>query len=72
MSTPPGPSTLDIMVQITRLEAKLDQVIATIPKDVEDHETRLRAIEKKVWALPTAAGVINFLMLIVAYFSMHH
>ena len=66
MSTPSNePSTMDIMIQITRMEGKLDAYISTLPKDVEDHEARLRVVEKRIWSIPTAAGLINLLMLAV-------
>lgn len=66
MSTPP-PSTMDIMIQITRLEGKLDAYISTLPKDVEDHEERLRVVEKRIWSIPTATGLVNFLMMLAGY-----
>ncbi|MEU9426227.1 hypothetical protein AB0D87_25870 [Streptomyces sp. NPDC048342] len=58
---------------LTRVETKLDgigQGLTDVGKDVADHESRLRALEKSVWraaggaaALGAGAGVLaQFLM----------
>ncbi len=71
MSTP-TPSTMDIMIQITRMEGKLDAYISTLPKDVEDHEARLRVVEKRIWSIPTMAGVVNFLVMLITFYAAIH
>lgn len=41
---------------LTRMETKLDgigQGLTDLGKDVADHETRLRALERARWPLPT-------------------
>jgi len=43
---------------LTRVETKLDgigQGLTDLGKDVADHETRLRALERARWPLPTIA-----------------
>lgn len=49
---------------LTRIETKLDHLTNTYSAhlaDHQDHETRLRALEKKVWTLPTAATLLAIL-----------
>lgn len=53
---------------LTRMETKLDNFIATSG----DHETRIRALEKKIWALPSASFLVSLASVIISYFSMHH
>ncbi|WP_033307327.1 hypothetical protein RFN58_06755 [Streptomyces iakyrus] len=46
---------------LTRVETKLDgiaQGLTEVSKDVADHETRLRALEKARWPLPSAAVLV--------------
>ncbi len=41
---------------VTRVEAKLDAIgqgLSDLSKDVADHETRIRALERARWPLPT-------------------
>jgi len=45
---------------VTRVEAKLDgiaQGLHDLGKDVADHETRLRSLERARWPLPTVAAL---------------
>jgi hypothetical protein len=45
---------------LTRVETKLDgigQGLTDLGKDVADHETRLRALERGRWPLPTIAAL---------------
>ena len=46
---------------LTRIEMKLDHITGTYSKHLEDHadhENRLRSLEKKLWALPSASLLI--------------
>jgi hypothetical protein len=65
---------------LTRMETKLDNFISTS----NDHESRirileqninndgrLRSLEKKIWALPGSAFVINAALLIIGYLQVH-
>lgn len=45
---------------LTRVETKLDgigQGLTDLGKDVADHETRLRSLERGRWPLPTIAAL---------------
>lgn len=45
---------------LTRVETKLDgigQGLTELGKDVADHETRLRSLERSRWPLPAVAAV---------------
>lgn len=45
---------------VTRVETKLDgiaQGLTDLGKDVADHETRLRTLERGRWPLPTIAAL---------------
>ncbi len=45
---------------LTRVETKLDgigQGLTDLGKDVADHETRLRTLERGRWPLPTVAAL---------------
>lgn len=49
---------------------KLDRVVDShdrIDTKVDDHEQRLRALERSVWALPSAATVISVSALILQF-----
>lgn len=35
----------------------------------DDHETRLRAVERKVWAIPSAAAIISIAAIVVEYLA---
>jgi hypothetical protein len=46
---------------LVRVETKLDgigQGLTELGKDVADHETRIRALEKGRWPLPSLAAVV--------------
>ncbi|KOV86181.1 MULTISPECIES: hypothetical protein [unclassified Streptomyces] len=46
---------------LTRVETKLDgigQGLTELGKDVADHETRIRALERGRWPLPSLAAVV--------------
>ncbi|MES9522478.1 hypothetical protein [Streptomyces capoamus] len=46
---------------LTRVETKLDgiaQGLTEVGKDVADHETRIRALERGRWPLPSLAAVV--------------
>lgn len=45
---------------LTRVETKLDAIgqgLTELGKDVADHETRIRALERARWPLPTIAAL---------------
>ncbi|PZT70671.1 hypothetical protein DN402_31840 [Streptomyces sp. SW4] len=54
---------------LTRVETKLDgiaQGLTEVSKDVADHETRLRALERSRWPLPSVAVLVAMASLGVA------
>ena len=53
---------------LTRMETKLD---AFIDKS-NDHETRIRSLEKRVWAIPSAGLLLEILGTVIMYLSIHH
>jgi hypothetical protein len=44
----------------------LKSTVDKIARDVEDHETRLRAVERRAWAIPSAATAIAMMALLVS------
>lgn len=69
----PEPSSLDLLVVLTRLEVKVDNALWM----VQDHETRIRGLEnngyvsgKQLWAgLTGVALLVSALMTIVMGFT---
>lgn len=57
---------------LTRIESKLDN-LETIYKDHleehQDHETRIRALEKKIWSLPSIATIIGLVALVIPFLT---
>lgn len=54
----------DMRDRMTRVETKLDTVIATLAMQHPDHETRIRRLEARVWwssGFAAAPGVIALL-----------
>lgn len=47
---------------IRSLQRTLDQVV----EDLKDHETRLRAVERRAWAIPSASTAIALVALLVS------
>lgn len=59
-----------LVAALTRIETKLDHLTNTYSAhltDHQDHETRLRALEKKVWTLPTAATLLAILAMVLPF-----
>ncbi|MER7212441.1 hypothetical protein ABT340_35760 [Streptosporangium sp. NPDC000239] len=48
--------------KVDRVDAKVDGIVA----EVADHETRLRALERGRWPLPSLAAVLAFASLVLA------
>lgn len=49
---------------VTKLQTTVDQMA----EDLKDHETRLRAVERRAWAIPSAATVIATMALLVSIY----
>ena len=62
MTTPAAPDTVEVL--LARIDTKLDVVIAR----AEDHETRLRQVERRLFALPGLAALLATASLVVAIF----
>jgi hypothetical protein len=60
---------------LTRVETKLDSIgqgLTDLGKDVADHETRLRALERARWPLPSIAaltGLSGAVMGAISFFA---
>lgn len=55
---------------LTRIEAKLDHLTETYTthlKEHEDHETRIRDLEKKVWTLPSLATILAVVSVVLPF-----
>lgn len=62
----------DLRSEITKLGTKMDVYIAhdeETKKDVADHESRIRSLEKSRWPLPSLAAVISVLGVVLALFG---
>lgn len=74
MTTSSGPFSVTITAReiydaVVRLTGKVDLLIeqqADIKKDKQDHEERIRSLERARWPLPTITVLIALLALIVA------
>ena len=49
---------IDLIKQIERLNEKIPTHVEWVERNIKDHEMRLRALERKVWIVAGAAGVI--------------
>lgn len=49
-------------VSIARIEVKLDQALVDLAKLANDHEARLRALEKWRYTMPAGIGILANLM----------
>lgn len=70
MTDPQIPSSVELLVAITRLEEKVDNLSKVFPEKVEDHEKRIRAVEKKIWSIPSIAVVVAIAALVVSIFAL--
>ena len=50
---------IDLIKQIERLNEKIPTHVDWVERNIKDHEMRLRAIERKIWVVAGAAGVIS-------------
>lgn len=52
-------------VKVDRVDSKVDGIVA----EVADHETRIRALERGRWPLPSLAALVALASLILAVIS---
>lgn len=70
-----GPVTItprEIYDAVLRLTGRVDVLITQqsgTARDVEDHEGRLRSLEKARWPLPSAAVLLSLAALLVTIFT---
>ena len=50
---------IDLIKQIERLNEKIPTHVDWVERNIKDHEMRLRAVERKIWVVAGAAGVIS-------------
>lgn len=50
---------IDHIKQIERLNEKIPTHVDWVERNIKDHEMRIRAIERKIWIVAGAAGVIS-------------
>ena len=51
--------------RMTSIRQAVDESKTAVQVRIEDHETRLRSVEKWVWALPTSATILALTALVV-------
>lgn len=49
---------IELIKQVERLNEKIPTHIDWVERNIKDHEMRIRAMEKKIWVVAGAAGVI--------------
>lgn len=49
---------IELIKQVERLNEKIPTHVDWVERNIKDHEMRLRALERKVWIVAGAAGVI--------------
>jgi hypothetical protein len=70
-----GPITItarEVYDAVVRLTGRVDVLISqqsTTQNEVQDHESRLRVLEKARWPLPSAAVLLSVAALIVPLFT---
>ena len=50
---------IELIKQVERLNEKIPTHVDWVERNIKDHEMRLRAIERKIWIVAGAAGVIG-------------
>ena len=50
---------IEIIKQVERLNEKIPSHIDWVERNIKDHEMRLRSVEKKLWIVAGASGVIG-------------
>jgi hypothetical protein len=50
---------IELIKQVERLNEKLPTHVDWVERNIKDHELRIRSIERKMWIVAGAAGVIS-------------
>ena len=53
---------IELIKQVERLNEKIPTHVDWVERNIKDHEMRLRAVERKIWVVAGAAGVIGAAM----------
>ena len=53
---------IELIRQVERLNEKIPTHVDWVERNIKDHEMRIRALERKVWIVAGAAGVIASLI----------
>lgn len=56
------PADREVLDRLTRIETKLDHAIS----GVDDHEKRIRALERARWPLPSLAALVSLVSVVLA------
>ena len=52
---------IDLIKQIERLNEKIPTHVEWVERNIKDHELRLRQLERRMWLVAGASGVIGAL-----------
>lgn len=58
-----------ILIAIAQLDTKVEMALIELRDDVNDHEQRLRVIEKRLYAIPGIATIISLISIGVQLFG---
>lgn len=50
---------IELIKQVERLNEKIPTHIDWVERNIKDHEMRIRSIERKIWIVAGAAGVLS-------------
>ena len=50
---------IELIKQVERLNEKLPTHVDWVERNIKDHEVRIRSIERRMWMVAGAAGVIS-------------
>lgn len=57
---------IELIKQVERLNEKIPTHIDWVERNIKDHEMRIRALERKVWVVAGAAGVVGAIVTFLA------
>lgn len=65
----------DVYAVVERTAADVSEIkthASSQGEKVQDHETRLRAVERRVWQIPSIAGVVAVISVIISAVGVIH
>ena len=57
---------IELIKQVERLNEKIPTHIDWVERNIKDHEMRIRALERTVWVVAGAAGVVGAIVTFLA------